>query len=117
MENTIATTATPNLNKDVLKTLRQISLIFFFIIGGTHILTGLFSSQSLFLPLSNIVNRVLDIPFVIIATIFGLSQVRLNSENPSRKLYFVLMIIISLLVLGLLLYINLLIPDRSIPST
>lgn len=117
MENTISTNANTNLNKDILKTLRQVSLIFFFIIGSTHILTGLLSSQSLFLPLSNIVNRVLDIPFIIIATIFGLSQIRLNSENRSRKLYFILMIIISLLVLGLLLYINLLIPDRSIPST
>lgn len=86
-------------------------------IGGAHILSGLFSSQSLFLPISNSINRVLDIPFVIIATIFGFSQARLNSENHSRKLYFALMIIISILVLGLLLYINLFIPDRSIPST
>jgi len=108
---------TTNINKDALKTLRQVSLIFFVILGGTHILTGLFSSQSLFLPISNIVNRILDIPFAIIATIFGLSQVRLNSESPTRKLYFILMIIISLLVLGLLLYINLLIPDRIISST
>ena len=64
------------------------------------------------LPLSNIINRILDIPFALIGTVFGLSQVRLASDSHFRKTYLVLMVVISLLVLGLLLYINLLLPDK-----
>ena len=101
-----------NINKDILRTLRQVSLIFFFIIGGTHILTGLFISQNLFLPLSNFINKVLDIPFIMIAILFGFSQTRLTSDSPQSKAYFALILLVSLSVLGLLLYINLLIPDR-----
>ncbi len=108
---------TTTINQDILKTLRQVSLVFFILIGGTHILTGLLSSQSLLLPFSNNINRILDIPFVIIATIFGLSQTRLSSESRLRQPYIILMTIIALSVLGILLYINLLIPDRVISTT
>jgi hypothetical protein len=64
------------------------------------------------MPFSNIVNKVLDIPFALIAVIYGLSNLHLDPESPRRKLYYALMIVISLLVLGIMLYINLLVPDR-----
>lgn len=96
---------------DELKTLRQISLIFFFIIGGTHILTGLFISQNMLMPLSNIINRVLDIPFALIGLVYGLSHTKLAQDSPYRKYYYYLMIFITLLVLAVMLYINFL-PDR-----
>lgn len=97
---------------DTLRTLRQVSLIFFFIIGLSHILSGLFASNNLMLPGSNVVNRILDIPFALIGTVFGLSQARIASDDNFRKAYFTLMISISLLVLGILLYINLFLPDK-----
>lgn len=102
----------PTINSDILQTLRQISLIFFFIIGGAHLLSGLLVSQNLLLPVSNLINKVLDIPFAVIAVVYGLSNIHLQSDNPRRKLYLTLMSMVSLAVLGLLLYITLLIPDR-----
>lgn len=101
-------------SNDTLKTLRQVCLIFFLIIGSGHILTGLMVSQNMLLPLSNIVNRVLDIPFVIIGTVLGLSQTKIASDSGFRKPFYVIMIIITLLVLGLLLYINVLLPDKPV---
>lgn len=102
------------VSKDVLRTLRQVSLFFFFIIGVSHLLSGLFVSNNILLPASNIINRILDIPFALIGTIFGLSQAKISSDSKGLKLYYGLMVIISLLVLGLLLYINLLLPDKTV---
>ncbi|MCC6643491.1 hypothetical protein IT411_01970 [Candidatus Peregrinibacteria bacterium] len=99
-------------NNDILKTLRQVSLLFFFVLGSIHILSGLMSSQNLYLPLSNVVNRALDIPFAIIGTVLGLSQAKIHSDSPVKTIYLILMVVVCLLVLGLLLYINLLLPDK-----
>lgn len=102
------------LNTDILAPVRQTALIFFFLIGLTHIVSGLMASNELGLPLSNLINKILDIPFAIIATIFGLSNFPISSQNPRKGLYLALMGVICLLVLGVLVYINLLIPDRTI---
>lgn len=99
---------------DSLRTLRQVSLVFFFLLGTTHIVTGLLASENLFLPLSNLINRVLDIPFVIIAVIYGLSHARLETDSSFKKPYLIIMTIITLLVLGLLLYINLFLADKPL---
>jgi len=110
----VETTENVIKSNDVLKTLRQISLIFFFIIGSAHLLSGLMISQNMFLPLTNIVNRVLDIPFAIIGTVFGLSQTRISSDSAFRKPFYIIMIVISLLVLGIMLYINIFLPDKVV---
>jgi len=99
-------------NNDQLKALRQVSLLFFMVIGIAHLLTGLFINQNLLMPISNIINKALDIPFALIAVIFGLSQTKIDPTSPRRKIYYIFMMVISLLVLGILLYINLLVPDR-----
>lgn len=102
------------VSTDTFKTLRQVSLVFFFIIGTSHILSNLLASSSLLLPASNIIGRVLDIPFAIIGTILALSQAKIPTDSPRLRLYYGLMIIISLLVLSLLLYINLFLPDKVV---
>jgi hypothetical protein len=112
--NVLANSNNPRLNSDLLAPVRQTALIFFFLIGLTHIVSGLMASNELGLPLSNLINKVLDIPFAIIATIFGLSNFPISSQNPRKGLYLALMGVICLLVLGVLVYINLLIPDRTI---
>lgn len=101
-------------HSDILKSLRQVSLLFFFVIGLVHLLSGLFASQNAFLPLANVVNRALDIPFAIIGTVLGLSQAKISSESSFKTVYLILMTLICLLVLGILLYINLFIPDKII---
>lgn len=102
------------LNNDILIPVRQTALVFFFLIGLTHIISGLMASNELGLPLSNLINKILDIPFAMIATIFGLSNFPIYSQNPRKGLYLAIMGIICLLVLGILVYINVLLPDRSI---
>lgn len=99
-------------SNDVLRTLRQVSLVFFFLIGLSHILTGLFASNDIYLPTSNVINRVLDIPFALIGAVFGLSQARIASDSHLRKTYLALMAVILLLVLGIMLYITLFLPDK-----
>lgn len=102
------------LNNDILTPVRQTALIFFFFIGLTHIISGLMASNELGLPISNLINKILDIPFAMIATIFGLSNFPIYSQNPRKGLYLAIMGAICLLVLAILVYINVLLPDRSI---
>lgn len=99
---------------DSLRTLRQISLIFFLLLGGTHIISGLLASENLFLPLSSLINRVLDIPFVLIGLIYGLSHTKLHADSPHHRSYLLIMTVICLGVLGIMLYINLFLPDKPL---
>lgn len=101
-------------NPDSLKTLRQVALIFFFIIGSIHILTALLSSQNNSLTLASNINRLLDIPFATIGTVLGLSQAKIEADSSGKKYYYLLMVIITLSVLAIMLYINLFLPDKTV---
>lgn len=99
---------------DILRTLRQVSLIFFLLLGSTHIISGLLASENMFLPLSNLINRILDIPFIIVGVVYGLSHTKLETDSAFKKPYLIIMTIITLLVLGGLLYINVFLPDKPL---
>ncbi len=97
---------------DHFKSLRQAALLFFILIGTSHIITGLMASNSLYLPMSNAINRMLDIPFAVIAVVYGISNWRIPSDSKFKKSFLALMIISATCVLLILLYINIFIPDR-----
>jgi hypothetical protein len=112
LDNTVQPIPEIKENKDILRPLRQMALIFFMVIGLAHIITGLMVSREFFTGISNLINKVLDIPFAMIGVIFGLSNIKISSTSAKKKTAFIFMGLICLLVLGLLLYINILIPDR-----
>lgn len=102
-----------NANQDLLKGLRKTALIFFIVIGLTHIITGLMVSNDLYVQTTNTINKVLDIPFVFVATFFGLSNFKVSSESKFKSLYFTIFAIICIAVLGLMIFLNLL-PDQAL---
>lgn len=106
------TTTTPLKTNDIFKTFRQVCLVSFFVLGSLHIMTALLTSQNLLLPLANIINKALDIPFVVTGTLYGLSQTKIDSENPAKKYYLILMGTLTILVLAIMLFIAFFIPDR-----
>jgi len=112
VENSLDTNETTCENNDLFAPVRQVALIFFILLGGTHILTGLMASNNYLLPISNIINKVLDIPFAIIAASYGLSNIKIASNSPHKNLIYTLIGLTLLSLLLILLYINIFIPNR-----
>lgn len=84
----------------------------FVILGILHILSGLMFANEYLLPTSMIVNRVLDIPFAMMAVIYGFMNMYTNLDENSRKIPGIAFLVISVIIFVLLIYINLLIPDK-----
>lgn len=99
---------------ETFKNIKKVSILFFIGIGILHIGSSLFISNGLYLKESLIVNKTLDIPFIITGLIYGLSSLRLslaNQEKSHRILDVVLAGTIILIFLALIA-INLLVPDQ-----
>jgi hypothetical protein len=94
--------------------IKKVALLFFIVLGATHILSGLMFSNGYFTPTSLIVNRVLDIPFAMSALIYGLSAIYCGFGEKGNKVVNIILIIFSVFVFLLLIYINFLIPDKKI---
>lgn len=95
-----------------IENLKNVALVLFIILGLTHIVSGLMFTNGYIKELSFILNRSLDIPFAMTAVIYAGSGIYLNSSEKTRKPLGVALILISLLIFILLIYINLLIPDK-----
>lgn len=94
--------------------IKKVALIFFLVLGLGHIVSGLMFSNNYGTPASLIINRVLDIPFAMSALIYGLSSIYTELTGKSHKIVNIVFIVISLLIFALLLYINLLVPDKAL---
>ncbi len=95
-----------------VENIKKVALILFIFLGLAHIISGLMFSNGYFVEISFILNRSLDIPFAMTAVIYAASGIYLNTPEKNRKLAGIALIIISLLIFALLIYINLLIPDK-----
>lgn len=98
---------------ETVRNIQKISLIFFIIVGSIHILSGLMLQQETAIKFANAMNRVLDMPFIIVALTYGGSSVYLqcaSQEKNNTALKIVLLSIATLLIL-IALYINFFIPD------
>ena len=98
---------------ETTKNIQKISLIFFAIIGTAHILSGLFLAKNYFPVQAYIVNRTLDIPFLITSLGYGFASTILHLSPPEKPsaILSVIFAIIALAIIALTMYINLFIPD------
>lgn len=96
--------------------IKKVALIFFLVLGLTHILSGLMFSNGYFTDISLTVNRVLDIPFAMSALLYALASMYGGFKENRQKSMNIVMIVFSVLVLLILIYINFLIPDKKIIS-
>jgi hypothetical protein len=94
--------------------IKKVALIFFLVLGLAHIVSGLMFSNNYVVPASLIINRILDIPFAMSALIYGLSSIYTELSDKHHKIVNIVFIVISLLIFALLLYINLLVPDKAL---
>lgn len=82
-------------------------------LGLTHILSGLMFANNFFMPTSMVLNRVLDIPFAMMALVYGLLSVYVNIDEKARNMPKIAFIAICAIIFLLLLYVNLFIPDKQ----
>jgi len=98
---------------ETLSNIKKVSLLFFIVIGLLHIGSSLFIANDMYLKEAIILNRTLDIPFVITSLIYGLSSLRIalaRKEKTHRMLDAVLagtIIVIFIVLIG----VNLFVPD------
>jgi len=98
---------------ETLSNIKKVSLLFFIVIGLLHIGSNLFIANDMYLKEAIILNRTLDIPFVITSLIYGLSSLRIalaRKEKTHRMLDAVLagtIIVIFIVLIG----VNLFVPD------
>lgn len=92
--------------------IQKVSLVFFVVLGICHIFSGLMASNNYLMPTSYIANRVLDIPFAMSALLYGLSTIYSSIHEHHRKVAGYILGGIALLVFLVLIYINLLVPDK-----
>jgi hypothetical protein len=90
---------------------KRVALILFIILGLGHIATGLMMANGYSMPLSLIINHILDIPFAMMALIYGLASIRTGFREGEHKITNILFIVLALLIFAALVYINIFIPD------
>lgn len=93
--------------------IQKVALVLFILLGTTHIISGLMLANGYFMPTSLVVNRVLDIPFAMMAVIYAFMTLYTGMDEKSRKVPGIIFITLSLLIFLLLIYINLFIPDKA----
>ena len=100
---------------ETFKNIKKVSILFFVIIGLVHIGSSLFLANNPISKEALIINKTLDIPFVITGLIYGLSSLRIslaNKEKMHKILDASLIIAIVVIFVGLVL-VNLLVPDLA----
>ncbi len=100
---------------NTIQNIKKVAIILFLTTGLLHLSSSAFIANELFLKQAFIVNKTLDIPFIITGLIYGFSSLRLALTDPNKQhktLDIILMCVIILILIGLIL-INLLIPDLN----
>jgi len=96
------------------KNIQKISLIFFFILGTAYMLAFLMLLNGYNTDLALAVKKILSIPFVLTAAIYGFVSLKIGLELPEKhhKISNIIFIGVIILLFVLLIYLNLFIPDR-----
>lgn len=96
------------------KNIQKVALIFFFVIGFAHILAHLMIINDYSYDIALIIKKVLEIPFILTAAVYGFISIKLSLTTSDKKtnvsnIVFLVLIIILFVIL---VYLNLFIPDR-----
>lgn len=99
-----------------IKNLHSVSLIFFFILGLLHFISGMLFNNGYLQNVTYLINNSVDIPFALSATIYLLSSIKffLLNKNFKSNILDKVLIIIFIFVFISLIYFNLFTPDKKI---
>ena len=100
---------------ETIKNTKKIALVFFIVTGVFHLGSSIFIANQLMLKEAFIINKTMDIPFVITALIYGLSSLRLHLTHPEKehKILDISLMCVIILILVALIILNTVIPDLA----
>ncbi|MFC1810242.1 hypothetical protein ACFLZH_01975 [Patescibacteria group bacterium] len=96
------------------KNIQKIALIFFFVIGFVHILAHLMLLNEYMPEIAVAAKKILEIPFILTALIYGFISFKLSLVTTEKKhtITNIVFAVLIILIFGILIYLNLFIPDR-----
>lgn len=96
--------------------IRNIALIFFAITGLLHLGSSVLLANALWIQPAFVINKVMDIPFVVTGAIYAAASLRLKLTDPTQehKALDIGLISVIIIILLAMLAINLLIPDLNV---
>lgn len=94
---------------NTLLNIKKVSLIFFIIIGILHLGSSMLIANNVFPQISYIVNKTMEIPFILTGMIYGLSSLRISffDQENQHKILDIFMISLIIIVLIALIVVNL----------
>lgn len=95
-----------------IENFKKVALLLFIFLGTLHLTTNIFIANDLWVEKSYIINRILDIPFMLTGLIYALASLRLSLTDPDKRhkgLDILFIIIIMVTLIGLMA-INLFVP-------
>lgn len=97
----------------MIQNIKRISLIFFVITGALHLGSSIFVANQYFYKEAFILNKTLDIPFVLTGLLYGFSSLRIQFTDPEKKhkALDISLLTVIVLILAALIFINLRLPD------
>ncbi len=98
---------------ETIQNIKKVSLIFFVITGILHFGSSIFIANLLYLKQAIIINKTIDIPFIITGLIYGAAAFRetMTKGNSQHKILDLTLISIIIVVLISLIAVNLIVPD------
>jgi hypothetical protein len=100
----------------IAKNLNEVSFYFFFIVGLTHIVSGLLFANQFFTPTTWLINRLLDIPFLWVTLIYLYSNAKLYLIKSNQLSHtYDLVLVTSIIMIGLAAFLADLIFSNQLP--
>ncbi len=98
---------------DTLKNIKKVALVFFIITGFLHLSSSIFIANQTFLKQAFVINKMMDIPFILTGLIYALSSLRISLSDPNKnfKILDISLISIIIVILVGILIVNLVIPN------
>lgn len=96
-----------------IQNIKKISLIFFVVTGTLHLGSSIFIANEYFFKEAFILNKTLDVPFVLTGLLYAFASLRIQFTDPQKnyKILDISLAIIIVLILAALITINLALPD------
>lgn len=101
---------------ETIKNIKKVSLIFFVITGFLHLGSSVFIANNAALKTAEIINKTMDIPFILTGLLYGFSSLRINLSDPEKNHKTLDIVLISVIIVILLavIGINIFVVDRPI---
>lgn len=95
--------------------IKKVSLVFFIVTGIIHLGSGALIANQLYLKQALIINKIMDVPFVLTGLVYAFSSLRLGLTDNTKlhkSLDIALIAVLVIIIIGLIV-VNFTFPDLN----